>query len=115
MKGVDTKLAGVGSVFSGAAAVLGASCCAVPLALSIAGVGSSTLSFLEQLQVARPYLLIIAALALAWGWFSVFWRGVSSPLVIGLISVGTVMLIAALSSGYWDRPLSDVLFRWMAA
>lgn len=111
---VDSKIAGVGGVLSGIAAVLGTSCCAVPLALSIAGMGSGALSFLEPLRSAQPYLLAIAALALAWGWFTVFWRGVRSRLVIALLAAGTLVLIAALTSSYWDQPLSNMLFRSMA-
>jgi mercuric ion transport protein len=56
------------SLFTGIGAVAASSCCALPLALSAAGIGGAWLGGLSGLVFYRPYFLIAAAVALAVGW-----------------------------------------------
>lgn len=64
--------AGIGatplSPFAGISAVAASSCCAPPLALSVAGCGGAWLGGVSRLISRRPYFLTVADLTLAVGW-----------------------------------------------
>lgn len=56
------------SLITGLGAIGVSSCCALPLALSAAGLSSAWLSRLSELAPYEPYFLGVAAVALAVGW-----------------------------------------------
>ena len=56
------------SLATGLGAVVISSCCALPLALSVAGLGGAWLGGANELIAYRPHALMAAALALAIGW-----------------------------------------------
>lgn len=62
------------SLFTSIGALFAASCCALPLALSLAGIGGAWLGGLGALAVYRIYFLAAAAGALALAWAVVLWR-----------------------------------------
>lgn len=72
MKDQVKKLAGTGtlllSLFTGAGALAASSCCALPLALSLAGFGGAWIGGLSGLVFYRPWFMVAAGLALAAGW-----------------------------------------------
>lgn len=60
-------LASIGAVFA-------ASCCVLPLAFSVAGIGSVSLAWLTELAPYRTFFLAASASALAVAWGTVLWR-----------------------------------------
>lgn len=56
------------SLVTGVGAVAASSCCALPLALTLAGLGGAWLGGWSDLIFYRPWFLVAAALALAMGW-----------------------------------------------
>lgn len=72
MKDQVKEMAGTGalllSLFTGVGALAASSCCALPLALSLAGIGGAWVGGLSGLVFYRPWFLIAAGLALAAGW-----------------------------------------------
>lgn len=60
-------LASIGAVFA-------ASCCVLPLALSVAGIGGTWLAGLTELSFYRNYFLAAAAGTLILAWGVVLWR-----------------------------------------
>lgn len=127
-EGVRSKLrapsgglfAGLGAVV-GFGALVGSSCCAVPLILAGLGASGAVFSGLEALVAIRPLLLGAAAVALVAGWTvfaqrrSLACRGdvACSPSAwshrpLLLLSVGTAFLGLAV---IWDAAIEPILFR----
>ena len=63
----------IGSIVASVTAVIGASCCVIPLVLFNLGIGGAWVSNIAVLQPFRPYLIGVSVLALiAGGYF--YWR-----------------------------------------
>ena len=95
---------------------LSASCCILPLALSIVGLGGSWLTFLSPFVRYREIILLVVAVALIWSWVRL-WR---SPCGItgnrkntSFTAVATLVFLGALSAPLWEnevaRSLWDIL------
>jgi len=95
---------------------LSASCCILPLALSIVGLGGSWLTFLSPFVRYREIILLVVAVALVWSWIRL-WR---SPCGItgnrkntSFTAVATLVFLGALSAPLWEnevaRSLWDIL------
>lgn len=67
------KLPVISSIVASITAVIGASCCVIPLVLFNLGIGGAWLSNLAVLQPFRPYLIAASILALAIGGY-LYWR-----------------------------------------
>ena len=102
---------GAMGIVSALLAMLGASCCAIPLALSIAGVGTGAPGLLDPIHTAQPIFLVLAALSLGWGWFMMYRRGSGSALVVTLLAIGTLVLIATTTANLWDPTVTGWLTR----
>tara|TARA_R110002050_G_scaffold169495_2_gene301219 strand:+ start:1228 stop:1620 length:393 start_codon:yes stop_codon:yes gene_type:complete len=115
----QTNDGGLTSAVTGGAillAGLSASCCILPLALSIVGLGGSWLSFLGPFVRYREIILLVVAVTLVWSWVKL-WR---SPCGITgnrnntiFTAIATLVFLGALSAPLWEnevaRSLWDVL------
>lgn len=106
----------VGTTVIGSAtflAVLSASCCILPLGLSIIGLGGSWLTFLGPFVRYREFILIAVGIAIAWSWLRL-WR---SPCGIKgnrrgtfFTSIATLVFFGALSASLWENDLARSLW-----
>lgn len=60
---------------SGIVAAIGAaSCCVLPLALTLLGVSGAWMANLRALSPYQPYFIGLAAVAIGYGFYQVYWR-----------------------------------------
>jgi mercuric ion transport protein len=71
------KLPIISGIVASITAIIGASCCVIPLVLFNFGIGGAWLSNLAVLQPLRPYLIGLSILALIVGGI-IYWRNRSS-------------------------------------
>ncbi|UWR12980.1 hypothetical protein K3753_09065 [Sulfitobacter mediterraneus] len=98
---------------SAALAVLSASCCVLPIGLSIIGLGGTWLTMLGPFIAYRAFILFGVAVALIWAWYRVVRP---KPCVtrrrsaIVWASLASIAFLVALSSPYWEA--SAQRFMW---
>jgi mercuric ion transport protein len=92
-------------------ALLSASCCVLPIALSILGLGGAWLSFLGPFVQYRPPILIVVFAVVGWGWFWSLTRH-STRLSFVLLVFATLSLAAAMTAPQWERPVSQALWTY---
>lgn len=96
-----------------ALALLSASCCVLPIGLSIIGLGGSWLTMLGPFIAYRGFILLGVAIALVWAWYRVVRP---KPCVtrrrsaIVWASLASIAFLVALSSPYWEA--SAQRFMW---
>ena len=56
------------------AAIGAASCCVLPLALTLLGVSGAWMANLRTLSPYQPYFIGLAVLAIGYGFYQVYWR-----------------------------------------
>ena len=94
-------------------ALLSASCCVLPIGLSILGLGGAWLTMLGPFIAYRIYILSGIAVALAWAWYRVLRahscgsRRRSSTI---WVSLATITFLIAASSPLWEA--SAQRFMW---
>lgn len=94
-------------------AVLSASCCVLPIGLSIVGLGGSWLTMLAPFVVYREAILVVVAIALVWAWYRVLRpRGCVKRRASSLIwaGIGSTAFLLAASSPLWEASASK--FMW---
>ena len=94
-------------------ALLSASCCVLPIGLSIVGLGGSWLTMLSPFVVYREAILVVVAIALIWAWYRVLRpRGCVKRRTSSLVwaGIGTTAFLLAASSPLWEAPASK--FMW---
>ncbi|MGV6850241.1 MAG: hypothetical protein ACWA5A_17855 [Marinibacterium sp.] len=104
---------------AGLAALLSASCCVVPIGLSILGLGGSWLAVLGPFVAWRTEILLVVGAILAFGWVS-FWRrrrcarrNRSAPVLLGL---ATLALVLAVSAPLWEADATRTMMAlWRGA
>lgn len=107
-----------GFVLGGAAilAVLTASCCILPLGLTIIGLGGSWLTFLGPFVAYRSYILVAVGLIVLWSWISL-WRspcglfGNRNALLIRIALTG--IFLAALTAPYWENGIARSMWEYL--
>lgn len=86
-------------------AVLSASCCVLPVGLTLLGLGGAWLTILGPFVAYRHVILIVIGGVLAWSWFSL-WRsscgGRRYAINLALVAVATLIYLAALSAPLWE-------------
>ena len=94
-------------------AALSASCCILPLGLSVMGLGGSWLTFLSPFVRYRELILLVVGIAVVWSWLRL-WR---SPCGLrgnrgGLIltSIATLVFIGALTAPLWENDVARSLW-----
>jgi mercuric ion transport protein len=99
-----------GSLIAATLAVVASSCCALPLALILAGVSSGIVGALsETLYTIRPYVMVgsVALVGVAW---VIAWRRRANRTTFAILAVATLLLLIALSWREWDPALTKWLF-----
>jgi mercuric ion transport protein len=94
-------------------ALLSASCCVLPIGLSIIGLGGAWLTMLGPFIAYRGFILIVVALALVWEWYDVLRpKSCATPKRSAIIwtVVATVAFLVALLSPFWEG--SAQRFMW---
>ena len=94
-------------------AVLSASCCVLPIGLSILGLGGTWLTMLGPFIAYRLFILSGIAVALAWAWYRVLR---AHPCVsrrrssIFWVSLTTVAFLIAASSPLWEASAQRLMW-----
>ena len=94
-------------------ALLSASCCVLPIGLSIIGLGGTWLAMLGPFIAYRAFILVAVAIALIWAWYRVIRPRACARRrrsMIVWVSVATIAFSVALSSPYWEA--SAQRFMW---
>lgn len=103
---------------AGALALLSASCCVLPIGLSIVGLGGAWLTLLGPFVAYRIEILVVVGLVLAWGWFRLTKRWNCSRRKRSTLSVlgfSTLVFLFAASSPYWEGEAARAMFTlWKA-
>lgn len=98
---------------AGMLALLGASCCALPIGLSIIGLGGTWLVMLGPFVAYRVEILVVVGLVLAWGWFRLWKRWLcanrrrSTVVILGFT---TLAFALAASSPHWEQDAARTMF-----
>ena len=98
---------------AGFLALLSASCCVMPIGLSIIGLGGTWLLMLGPFVAYRIEILVLVGLVLAWGWIRLWrrWQCASrrrSTLVI--LGFTTLAFLLAASSPLWEEDAARTMF-----
>ncbi len=90
------------------AALVGASCCALPLALASLGLAGAWLANLGIFVVYRPYVTAFAIIVIALGWANALRRRASLRTLI-VLGVASVLVVAALLIAHYETELTRYL------
>lgn len=93
-------------------ALLSASCCVLPIALSIVGLGGAWLVVLGPFVAYRTAILVAVGLVLLWAWFRLFrgrLRGVRMWGAKALAIVASLSFAVAVSSPLWEADAARML------
>ena len=99
--------------FAALLALLSASCCVLPIGLSILGLGGAWLTMLGPFKAYRRFILVGVAIALVWAWYRVLRRKPCSTRRRSAIiwtSLASIAFLIALSSPLWEA--SAQRFMW---
>lgn len=111
---VDTGIAArLVMPFAALLALLSASCCVLPIGLSILGLGGAWLTMLGPFIAYRGFILGAIAIALVWAWYRVLRRkpcATRRRSAIVWTSVASIAFLIALSSPLWEA--SAQRFMW---
>lgn len=105
---LDADLGSVQKAMLGAAglvALLSASCCILPVGLSILGLGGAWLSILGVFVAWRSPILIVVGGVVIWSWVRLYIRPVCGRRRTGAIllaSVATLAFLVAASAPLWE-------------
>ena len=108
--GVASKLV---MPFAALLALLSASCCVLPIGLSILGLGGSWFTMLGPFVAYRDFILVGVAIALVWAWYRVLRRrpcATRRQSTIVWTTVASIAFLVALSSPMWEA--SAQRFMW---
>ena len=98
---------------AGLLALLSASCCVLPIGLSIIGLGGTWLVMLGPFVEYRIEILVLVGLVLAWGWLRLWrrWQCASRRRsTVILLSFTTLAFILAASSPLWEEDAARTMF-----
>jgi mercuric ion transport protein len=99
-----------GGLFAGFGALLGASCCVLPILLAQAGVSAALLANLGVLSRARPFFLAVALLFVVGGVAASFWKGRRPrPRAVILLAVAALLTAGAYVMPHYEREILDWL------
>ena len=99
--------------FAALLALLSASCCVLPIGLSILGLGGAWLTILGPFVAYREFVLVGVAIALVWAWYRVLRRrscATRRRSAIVWTSLASIAFLVALSSPLWEA--SAQRFMW---
>ncbi|MCY4397572.1 MAG: mercuric transporter MerT family protein [Rhodospirillaceae bacterium] len=100
-------------------ALLSASCCVLPIALSIIGLGGAWLAVLGPFVAYRMAILVGVGLVLVWAWFRILRRrrsGSRQGGAVALATVATLSFVLAAASPAWEGDAVRILMdAWRTA
>jgi len=95
--------------------VLSASCCVLPISLSILGLSGSWLALLDPLVEYRSFILVMVAIVIAWTWF----RILKAPDLrarnrqLAFVGLSSVVFVFAVSAPLWEFEVARELWSYM--
>lgn len=92
-------------------ALLSASCCIIPLALTIVGLGGAWLSVLDPFVTYRELILIGVTVIVLLGWWRV-WQAGGQMRGVVMASVTSLAAILGWTAPMWEWELSRVLLSY---
>lgn len=99
-----------GGLASGLGALIGASCCVLPLLLAQIGIGTALIAHLGAFAPARPFLIVITSLLVAAGLTAAFWGGRRPrPLVLVMLGVATLLIAVSILLPNFEPQLLKLL------
>ncbi len=102
-------VAGIGAV-TGLGALIGASCCVLPLVLFNLGVSAALVSNLAFFAQAKPYLIVITAVLIVVGFATAFWKGRRpNRRILGVLTAAGLLAFAAVILPYYERELLQLV------
>ncbi|MFM9850740.1 MAG: mercuric transporter MerT family protein [Hyphomicrobiaceae bacterium] len=90
------------------AALVGASCCALPLALAWLGLAGAWIANLAIFVVYRPYITAFAIIVIAFGW-AIALRRRASPRTFIVLGIASVVVAMALLIAHHETELTRYL------
>lgn len=90
------------------AALVGASCCALPLALASLGLAGAWMANLGIFVVYRPYVTAFAIIVIVLGW-AITLRRRASVHTLMVLGVASVLVVAALLLAHYETDLTRYL------
>ena len=97
-----------GGVITGLGALIGASCCILPILLVQAGVSTALVAHLGVFTGAKSYLLAITAALILAGSVAAFWGGRRPrPLVLVLLVAAALLVTGACLAPLYELELLD--------
>jgi mercuric ion transport protein len=90
------------------AALVGASCCALPLALAWLGLAGAWIANLEIFVVYRAYVTAFAIIVIGLGWAIALLRRASSRTFV-ILGVASALVVAALLIAHYEAELTRYL------
>ncbi len=108
---VSALIPGAGLV-AAIAALVGASCCVLPLMLAAVGVGGAWIAQLAIFVTYQWYILTIAVVLIANSWIVAFVRGSSKRAKI-ILAVSTALVAAAFVMPIYEDDIAQQLFKIM--
>jgi mercuric ion transport protein len=98
---------------AGLLALLSASCCVLPIGLSIVGLGGAWLAILGPFVAYRVEILLLVGAVVAWGWFRVArrWDCASRQRsTVALLGLATAAFAVAASAPLWESAAARMMF-----
>lgn len=90
------------------AALVGASCCALPLVLASLGLAGAWIANLGIFVVYRPYITVVALIVIAAGWAIALRRQVFARTFL-VLSLATVIVLGALAVAHYEPEITRYL------
>jgi mercuric ion transport protein len=90
------------------AALVGASCCALPLSLAWVGLAGAWIANLEIFVVYRPYIVVFAMVVIGLGWAIAVRRRASLRTLL-VLGAATIFIVAALLLAHYETDLTHYL------
>lgn len=98
---------------AGLLALLSASCCVLPIGLSIIGLGGTWLTMLGPFVAYRLEILVLVGLVLVWGWLRLWQRWSCANCkrsTLFMLGFSTVAFAVAASSPLWEDEAARTMF-----
>ena len=112
--GKPFSASGIVVASAGLLAVLAGSCCILPIALALIGIGGSWVSVLGPFVAYRGFILLGVAGVLLWAWFRIwqrwkFERRLGRSAVVTLAA--TLAFVAAASAPMWEQKVAQSMWQ----
>lgn len=112
-EGATRAALGLATVF----ALLSATCCVLPIGLSIVGLGGAWLAVLGPVTEFRPMILIVAGVVVAFAWWRIIRRrkcGQVGKLALFWTIFASFALLASATAPMWEGDATRALWSiWM--